>query len=452
MLLYLLERDAVGSGKTIAIGGSYWGLVAYDLDTFNIQDVPFICLSYSWGSKREPSLLHPGLYISDRTGPALASVVTHRPSDKRIWVDAYCVPTETAEKNLTLQSMGYVYSSSEEVIVVLSSAAHPVLEHMSVSDRLNPDHLGVLDKEEWVSRAWTYQEAVNSRRLSITCEGLNTAIVNGSHFLNCLGFALSRFDGVVAISEKKRLYPHLDAFEDLIADYLVAGYQERSALHVMSQMDRRSHYLPQDHFFAMMGAITNVCCSFDTVNPCEAFMSICEEKGDYSFIYSKVERDASPTQRWRPAYANRLPPVFACNWSGDGQPGHKESGSLYLDDMLVLGRGPLGERGMAFIKGALKASNTLIPEPSDLGVAVSAVLEGMGFTGNSQGISTEHGFFFPSQKVLVDNDITILVATKVRWTWGSPGLIQPGGSIDTYIPGVFCGHVDAQYPTSVMML
>ncbi|KAI1194730.1 hypothetical protein F5X97DRAFT_310086 [Nemania serpens] len=452
MLLYLLERNPPVGRETIEIGGGTWGLVEYNLDTVDLQDVPFICLSYTWGLKREPSLLHPGAYISDRTGPALAAIIAHRPSDERIWVDGYCVPIETAERHLTLQSMGYIYSCAKEVVTVLSSATYPILQHMSVSDRLNSDHLVVLEKEGWVTRAWTYQEAVNSRSFSITCEGLNTAIVDGTHFLNCLGFTLSRFVGPEAVREKRRLYPHLDAFEDLIADSIIAAYQERSALQVMSQMDRRCHHLPEDHFYAMMGAITTVCCSFDTEDPCEAFMSMCEEKGDYSFIYSKVERDTLPTRRWRPVCASRLPPVFAWNWYGDGQPGHKVSGSLYLDEVVVLRRGPVGESGEDFLKAKLEASKMMPQQSSDLGVASYAALESMGFIGSSQGISTEHGFFFPSESVGTNDDITILVATKVQCNLGSPGLIQPGGSIRTYIPGVFCGRVNQRDVTTVKML
>ncbi|KAI1132403.1 hypothetical protein F5Y10DRAFT_207848 [Nemania abortiva] len=454
MQLYLLERDPVDGGVTIEIGEARWGLTAYNLDASDVEAVSFICLSYVWGTDREPSPFHPDFYVSNRTKPALAAVVTRRPSCKRIWVDAYCVPVEPFERNLTLQSMGYIYSHAEEVITVLSSAAHPVLEQLAVSDRLEANHLGILEKEDRVSRAWTYQEAVNSQRLFITCEAPNSAIVDGRHLLNCIGFTLSRFKGPQAVSEKKALYPNLDAFEDLVADYQISGYQERSALQVMSQMSRRRHHYPQDYFYAMMGAISTLCSSFETPDACEAFMSMCEEKGDYSFIYSAAKRDSSPTRRWRPASTLRLPPVFAWNWYGEGQPGHKEFGSLYLDNVVVLGRGPLEDRGEKFIKAKLEtmAMGIELSGSPDLALATSAALECMGFKGSSQGISTMHGFFFPYERIWTDEDVTLLVATGVEWSFGSPGLIQPGGDIETYIPGVFFGRVYPGEATSVKMI
>ncbi|KAJ8106323.1 hypothetical protein ONZ43_g7104 [Nemania bipapillata] len=230
MLLYLLERDPVGDGKTIKIGNARWGLKAHNLLTCNPEDLRFICLSYVWGSGTSPSPFEPDHYVSDRTAPALEAVVALRPTCKRIWVDAYCVPIEQVERNLTLQSMGYIYSNAEDVVTVLSSAAHPVIQQMAVSDRLEQDHLAILEKEEWVTRAWTYQEAVNSRCLSITCEGADSAIVDGDHLLDCVGYTLTRFKDPEAIAEAKRLYPNLDAFQDLIADHHIAAYQERPLL------------------------------------------------------------------------------------------------------------------------------------------------------------------------------------------------------------------------------
>jgi hypothetical protein len=348
--------------------------------------------------------------------------------------------------------MGYIYSQAEEVVVVLSSASSPVVEQMSVSDRITPAHLDILEEDEWVSRAWTYQEAVNSRRFSITCEGLNNAIVEGSHFLNCIGFTLSRIGGAPNTIDKKRKYPRLDTFEDLIADYMIAGYQERSALQVMSNMDRRTQHFPDDHFYAMMGAISTVCSSFgDTLDPCEAFMSMCEQKGDYSFIYSTTRRDKAPTKRWRPvSCGDLLPAVLSWHCYGDGQPAHEDSGSLYLDQVVVLKPQPLEDDiGKKHLEGWLAFSKLPFTQGSGIDMAVSAALESMGFIGSSVGISTTHGFFFPIERLWAFDDISILVATKVRWAFGAPGLVCSRGAVDTYIPGVFVGRVDNADATSV---
>ena len=205
---------------------------------------------------------------------------------------------------------------------------------MSTSDQIDTAHHDVLEKEEWVSRAWTYQEAVNSKSLYITCEDSHGAIVDGSHFLNCLGYTLSRLCGNSPVSDKRQRYPRLDAFEDLIVDYLVAGYQARSALQVMSNMDRRTQRRPEDHFYAMIGAISTARAnSVSSLDPHEAFMALCERKCDYSFIYSAAKRDSTPPKRWRPV-AGDLPAILPWHCWGEGSPAYEESGSLYLDLML----------------------------------------------------------------------------------------------------------------------
>ncbi|KAI3324910.1 hypothetical protein HD806DRAFT_491361 [Xylariaceae sp. AK1471] len=448
MLLYLLERDPVGGQNTIKVGGAHWRLAAHDLDTS--EGLSFTCVSYVWGKEKEKSPFDDSFMMSDRTMPALSTVIAHRPSCTRIWVDALCVPVAQPERTLTLQSMGYIYSQAKEVVVVLSKTTSSVLEQMSVSDRLTSDHLNILGDDDWVSRAWTYQEVVNSRGFSITCEGLNNAIVDGSHFLNCVGFTLSRNEAA-SYEIDKRQRERLNTFEDLIADYMVAGYQERSALQVMSNMDRREQHFPDDHFYAMMGAISTVCSSFsNTVDPCEAFMSMCEQKGDYSFIYSTTQRDTSPTRRWRPASCGDfLPAVLAWHCYGEGQPAHEDSGSLYLDQVVVLEHQPLGDSGKAYLEGWRKSSKMPSLETLQIDVALSAALESMGFTGSPVGISTTHGFFFPSKRLWAYEGISILVATKVQWAFGAPGLVCSRGDVDTYIPGVFFGRVDNADATSV---
>ncbi|KAI1170250.1 hypothetical protein F4777DRAFT_592080 [Nemania sp. FL0916] len=442
MLLYLLERDPIDEGRSVEIGGTRWGLATHNLYKSDIKSISFTCLSYVWGTKREPNPIHPTIDVSDRTRPALEAVVAHRPSCKRIWVDAYCVPAEAPERNQTLQSMGFVYSRAEEVITVLSSTAQPVLQQMKVSNRLDRAHLDILEQEEWVTRAWTYQEVLNSQHLSMTCEGSDSAIIELNNFLNCLGFTLSHLKEAPSTSARRALYPRLDTLEDLIADYLIAAYEEKSALKVMSQMDRRCQHFSQDHFYAMMGAMSTVCCNMvETLDPCEAFMSACEEKGDYSFIYSTAKRDSSPTRRWRPASAGRLAPVITWHCFGDGQPGHKDKGSVYLDQVVLLKGGALGVKSAEFIKAWLASSKMELPESLGLDVIVSAALEIMGFKGSSQGISTTHGFFFPMESLRSGEDSSIIIATNVQWAFGSPGLLQYRGGEKIYIPGVFFGRI-----------
>lgn len=126
---------------------------------------------------------------------------------------------------------------------------------------------------------------------------------------------------------------------------MVAGYEERSALQVMSNMDKRTSSRPDDHFYAMMGAISTALTDFSgTIEPCEAFMALCESKGDYSFIYSAAKRDPAFMRRWRPV-AGDLPSILPWHSWGAGQPGHKEGSALYLDFMMTFQRSPIEEDG-----------------------------------------------------------------------------------------------------------
>jgi hypothetical protein len=346
--------------------------------------------------------------------------------------------------------MGFIYSRAAEVIVVLSNAARPVLEQMSASDHVDSVHLDILEREEWVSRAWTYQEAVNSRTLYITCEESHGAIVDGSHFLNCLGYTLSRLDRSGLVNDQRQRYPRLDAFEDLIADYMIAGYQERSALQVMSNMDRRTQLHREDHFYAMIGAISTArASSCPNPDPCEAFMLLCEGKGDYSFIYSAAKRDSTLSKRWRPVSGD-LPSILPWHCFGEGQPVHEDSGSLYLDLMLPLGNFPIDEDGTKVVEGWLASSKIrAVGSQESLQESAYAALRIMGFNGSPECVSTTHGFFFPFERISTDGEITILVATMVRWAFGAPGIARCYGSAELYTPGVFFGRVDKAAATSV---
>ncbi|XTI88882.1 hypothetical protein V2W45_1398795 [Cenococcum geophilum] len=448
MLLYLLVPDLEAKSSSFEFEGYHWALEPHDLEADDVMEPVFTCISYSWGPGREPSPLRINFDISDRTLPALATAIKHRPSCKRVWIDALSVPEEPQERARCLGSMGYIYSLAEEVLVVLSSGAQTALEQMSKSHRIDHDSLHNLEKEDWISRAWTYQEAVNSKELYITCEGPHGALVAGDHFMNCVGYTLSRLEG--SNFDKEQQFPRLSAFQDLIGDYAIAGYEERSALQVMSNMDKRTSSRPGDHFYAMIGAISTTVADFSgTIDPCEAFMVLCESKGDYSFIYSAAKRDPAFMRRWRPV-AGDLPSILPWPGWGAGQPGHKEGSALYLDFMMTFQRSPIEEDGERFVRERIKPTNTQLQLP--LHHLAYTFLQTMGFRGSSEYVSTAKGYFFPLEPMKSD-DVVVLVATKVRWAFGAPGL----AFIDelnerVYIPGAFVGCIDEKDSTSVRMI
>ena len=145
MLLYLLVPDLEAKSGSFELEGYHWALEPHDIEADDVMEPVFTCISYSWGHGREPSPLRTNFDISDRTLPALATTIKHRPSCKRVWIDALSVPEETQERARCLESMGYIYSLAEEVLVVLSKGAQSALEQMSKSHHIDHDSLHDLE-------------------------------------------------------------------------------------------------------------------------------------------------------------------------------------------------------------------------------------------------------------------------------------------------------------------
>src|SRR5439155_12836775 len=197
----------------------------------------------------------------------------------------------------------------------------------------------MLEKDEWVSRAWTYQEIVNSKSFLFAAEGGSVAF-SGSEFLNRIGFALSEYKKRHSFDSftHRTLHPRLDSLEDTIADWMTANYEKRTAYQAMSCMDRRTSETKDDYFNALIGAITAEPLrdsSATALHPAEYFMRVCEEKGDFSFIYSSAARSNAPGRSWRPL-AGPIPAIQPWHSSGDGQSGHLHPGYLRLDNMCRL--------------------------------------------------------------------------------------------------------------------
>lgn len=462
MHLYLLVPSSSPARATIEVKGRSWSLESYNLDeTSNEVDLTYSCISYTWGNGRVFSPLSPSHLVSDRAIPALQSITHHRPSVTRVWIDAFCVPLSGPERHTTLTSMGHIYSQASEVIVVLSSAAQPVLTRMrDPKARLIVDDLAVLEKEEWVERAWTYQEAVNSRELFITCSSppsyTASVIIPADRFFSSLGDALAHFQG--SIVDKLHNYPRLNAFEDIMADYYTAGFEERAALNIMSNMDRRVQGRAGDHFYAMMGAISSGAMTWgeEGVTPCEAFMRLCERKGDFSFIFSAAKRDEVVGRRWRPV-AGDLPSILPWHGWGDGQPGKMSDEGLRLDKMAVVYSSPVQEEAKHFIERWLrnfwKDYDHSFPT-ANIEEAAVAALRLMGFRGSARYVATSEGLFFPYEPIACGEIEDILVSTALRWSLGAPGLVRYAGNGSSeyqYVCGVFFGHVDKKEAVSIQL-
>lgn len=445
MILYLLthvSNQEDGGTGALKVQGRLWRLCPYNLHDITPESLEFICISYSWGSGRQPSPFHHDFLVSDRTVPALATIAHLRPACKHVWVDAFCVPLEEPERSHTLESMGYIYSKAHEVIAVLSHAVLPSMAYMHKNKELSEEHMFALERDEWVTRAWTYQEAVNAKSLFITCEDTGDIIISGQDFMNYIGYTLAQLS--ILPLERRARYPRLDALEDLI-DYLTADYLERSALQVMGKMDRRSHGRPEDHFYAMIGAISShLGSSTGAVSACEAFIRICERKGDFSFIYSSALRAPEAGRRWRPVPGD-LPGLLQWDCFGDGEPGRMSDDGLCLEKVVKIGLGDVSTKAVKFARDWLTVIGHIPKGASgaDVPAHVFDALGLMGFTGPGCSLATPVGLFFPVRLVSPDQVDYVLVSSSLRWVFGSPGMLccRSSGQV-SYVPGVLVGTVE----------
>lgn len=337
--------------------------------------------------------------------------------------------------------MGFIYSQADEVIVVLTAQTRPVLEQITKKLELLRPHLDILEQEDWVTRAWTYQETVNAKRLRITCHDAPVGtIIDVFEFISSLGQALNNMN-----SKDRTSYPRLNSFEDVMLDCATAGYLERSSLQVMSMMDERTQTFPDDHFYAMIGAIsTEPARPVNLLSPCEAFMSLCERKGDYSFIFSSNPRDPRPGRRWRPQGGPDLPAILRFPSTGSGLRGRVEQDCLFLENVVAMKPGPASPDARASIAHWLA---TFEWEGCDANLSLEELafrtLQDFGFSGSPVCLETDFGLFFPQVQLPLSAQIGILVAVGIQWRLGSPALARYQESLNNetvfYVPGVFLG-------------
>jgi Heterokaryon incompatibility protein (HET) len=456
----VVEHPKSSTTDSFTLEGREWSLT----EPLNISDsLPeYTCISYVWGSGRVPHPLTTAVKISDHTLPALAAAIRNHDC-RRFWIDAFCIPPSNPEKGAaraaTLESMGFIYSRAKQVIAVLSRNTFEAFVQMSQSDRVDERSLEVLEQDEWVMSAWTYQEVINSQNLLFVCEDedLTSAII-GSDFLNRVGFSLELYKSAhsaIKFDIVER-FPRLSTFVDLIADRLVSMYQELSALQVMGNMDRRLIREPKSRFYSMIGAISQERSQRSShpsvADLSEAFMAVCEKKNDFSFIYSAANRDILSGRRWRPIPGS-LPSILPWHGWGEAQHAHESAEGFWLDNVQRLELAPtLGHKAKQKI-----ATWTRRPEVVDVNEITIAEdlyprLRQIGFTGSQEYLVTEDGLFFPQHPLLIKTGVVILVSTSLAWTLGAPGLAKVvAEGVISYVPGVFVGYVTQSKASSVLL-
>lgn len=453
--------------------GNRWVLTEF----VNISDAPpYTCISYSWGSGRTENVFEGGQLMSDRTIPAIeATIKVSQPPEnwayalmseprdaqkeakslaealkasQAYWVDSLCAPHRDPAKTECLQSMGAIYSSAWQVFVVLSEPCASVFHQIRDTARIDPTALFVLESDDWVTRAWAYQEAVNSKRLYFIAQDDESILVSGLDFLNAVTTATSdyRRDNGMDSFTWGELHPKLDSLEILIADYRISEYVARSAYQVMSAIYQRSVEKSEDHFYSMIGAVTTTPLDSQNnqpIHPAEYFMQVCEAKNDYSFIYCIAPRSDEPGSRWRPI-AGKIPPVLSgVLVAGRGQAGSLKPTHLQLENMCRLEPGTINADGLKSARAFLQCDSANW-SPDDIAAAILVRLRKKGFSGYGDHVEVENGFFFPQSTVTRSDEIFVAISPDVHWTMGGAGLLlrSNGTDINQFCDvGVFIGRL-----------
>ena len=462
--LLVHDTDLSLNRPTIRLDGRSWHLTEL-LDISSPDTLPmFICVSYVWGHGKAPSPFEANRSISDQTMAALeAAMAATRDSEAQaFWIDAICVPADGALQRATLESMGFIYSCATEVVVVLSESSFAVVEQMSHTDRLDDQQLQVLEQDRWVASVWTYQEVVNGGRIRFVSinEATTRPNVEGDDFFNNLGYSLSMYKKERRIDsfQMEAHFPHLSVMEDTIADWREANLQERSALQIMANLDRRVCREPQNYFYAMMGVITRQP-SWDTANSTleelsERVMMYYEEKNDYSFIYSSTKRDTCPGKRWRPA-PGPMRSIIAWYCHGMAAKGFYDPSGFWLCDMLTCNKAEsLSDAGREIILENFAKSNQSHHTDDEIANLTYNALTLIGFTGSGEFVTLENGLLFPQRSLKDENHPSVVVSTNVSWvTFGAPSLAlcESKEGHMTYVPGVYVGVVDRELARNILI-
>ena len=456
----LIETSESQSQPSLFLAGRHWILsLPYDLE--NEEQLPsFACISYLWGTGREPHATAEGLTMSTRTRPSLAAAIRIG-NCNAFWIDVLCVPPAGPERQSTLENMGYIYSRATEVIIVLSDGTFSIIQEIVHKGFISESGLQILEIDEWVSSVWTYQEIVNSGLVRFVSEreADTFASVECLKFLNALGYSLSKWErsaGSDGFAVMKR-FPNLNALMDICADWQMAAYTFRSAFSIFSSIASKRNADPANYFYAILGTLTQ---STQQIvwdpgqNLAEKVMTICEQKNDFSFIYTVAARDTDLRKRWRPravplpadgaTVPATLRPILAWHCYGEAQRGHYDATGFWLHGMTIM-------QAVSSIDGiGRKAISSWLHKPElqhmDNATVVSAVhsiIASNGFNEKAGSTIVAKGIVFTIETVRRNDIVRILVTNQIRWVMGAPALVHVGqGDEKQYMPGAFLGSTE----------
>jgi hypothetical protein len=359
-------------------------------------------------------------------------------------------------------------------------------------DALSQEEMEILEREKWISSVWTYQEVVNCRNIFFTTaspEG-NGSVIPAEPFFNCVGFCLDRWKKTTNQPTSKTLsrFSNLNTLEDTLADRQMVGYLEFSALSILSNiaMRRFDPEFPKNRILASLGALhTEVSWgkpSSTLDELAEKFMSICEARNDYSFIFTADERDDTLGLRWRPwakkftstplKPSHLVPIISFYGWSepfGETQRGRRDSEGFWLDSMIpLLPATSMSEESREPLDLWLYGSKDIMPsavsknvgffswdekDKEDIAAAMFRALKMIGFTGSHVSLMCESGIFFSQVSLMRKEGVEMFATSTMRWLFGAPGLArwqEEDGM--KYSAGIFAGLVSGELAKPLLLI
>lgn len=472
-LLIAATTTTTPTTESIEVGGKLWHLVWFD----QISDAPpFTCVSYSWGPGKVPNPFKRDEEISPRTMPVLETAIkasqssqcwsnalaglclneqihaeelaTALAASQAIWIDSICMPSDPVARETCLLGMGAIYGAATQVIAVLLAETANTLKKISSKTPLEQDDLPAMESDDWISRAWTYQEIASSQAIYFMAQGEGTVLLNHQKFLSALVNATADYADAKGMIRNRMVvqFPRLDSLQDVFAELQNVEYNGRSVFQMLGAMQNRIAQNEVDRIYAMLGVVANKPApqaSTLDVPVGEYFMRVCEEVGDFSYLFSAGPRSQVPGRSWRPAGERFNAVVCGLAAFGFGLVGSLKQTHLEMHNMCRM------------------ACNVNNPVVNALAVFMGRSFAGdilehlrrRGFTGHGDIITLENGYFFPQSPLPPAKEskgLFVAFSHGVLFAQGAPGiLLRPVDSeMNQFCDiGVFIGRTPSESVT-----
>jgi hypothetical protein len=439
--------DAVAvSAELYTLGGQKWVLLEGDDASAVMVSQRYTCVSYAWGDVRQPHPRHPAVMISDRAlAVAETAIAVLAPS--ALWIDALCVPPSGPARAECLRQLGSIYARASQVVAVLSAPCAPAIDLLA-----NGNHVGLkpdcLEADDWVARAWTYQEIMNSQEMHLAAEGGRVALT-AMEFLNGIGHYLvdrGRALGNDAF-ELKTLYPHLDALQELMVEWQIGDALQRPVFQLIAGMTERRAMQEHERLDALLGMVEDASAASApdarSLSSLESVLRACDAKLDFSYVYAVSTRSSEAGRSWRPTPPGPLRAPIQWHSYGEGQTGTLFSTHLRLDRVCVLTPGRLTDAGCEHLCQWLGMDR----QAFDAQAATEQTdrrMRDAGFTGSPHAIPVGAGIVLTQEAHVDALRLAVVVPLGIRWVHGAPALLVEAVGQDRLQfrdVGVFVGAV-----------